>query len=372
MAGLDSSSISIIIAAIGGILALGLVALYLVKRSRKVPPPPPPPPISVAPATERKPEAPIASVKEPRGPPKPTDLTQGLSKTRGVLGKLGKFFGRSSQSALADVEWEEMEEALIEGDVGVATSSLLLGRVKGRLNTENGRSLRELIQEEGEALLGGLSHGVPDLATLPKPYVISIVGVNGVGKTTTIGKLAHHFQSRGKQVLLGAGDTFRAAAISQLKIWADRAQAQFVTGREGGDPGAVAFDSLSAAKARGIDVVLLDTAGRLHTKTNLMEELKKVHRVMKKVIPEAPHETWLVIDGTLGQNSIAQAREFNKTLDLTGVVVTKLDGTSKGGALLAIASELKLPIRFIGIGESMEDLVPFEPKPFIGAILGTA
>ena len=169
---------------------------------------------------------------------------------------------------------------------------------------------------------------------------------------------------------MGAVDTFRAGAISQLKVWADRTGAQFVTGREGADPGAVAFDSVTAAKARGLDVVLLDTAGRLHTKANLMEELKKIHRVVKKVIPEAPHETWLVIDGTLGQNSVIQAKEFQKAIPLTGVIITKLDGTAKGGAVLAIAAELKLPIRYIGIGESVEDLTPFEPKAFVDAILG--
>jgi len=236
------------------------------------------------------------------------------------------------------------------------------------------KNLRDLIEEESLTLFAGLPHGTARLWDMlgenVKPMVVSIVGVNGVGKTTTIGKLAQLFARDGKKVLLGAGDTFRAAAISQLKIWADRTGADFVTGREGADPGAVAFDSVTAGKARGADVVLLDTAGRLHTKSNLMEELKKVHRVVKKVIPDAPHEVWLVVDGTLGQNSIAQAREFQKTLELTGVIITKLDGTAKGGAVLAIASELRLPIRFIGVGEQAEDLIPFEPKPFVEAILG--
>ena len=227
-----------------------------------------------------------------------------------------------------------------------------------------------MIQEESEGLFSGLQHSLLPTESWPKPYVISIVGVNGAGKTTTIGKLAHRFTSGGKTVLIGACDTFRAAAISQLKVWADRAGTQFVTGREGADPGAVAFDSVTAGKARNLDVVLLDTAGRLHTKTNLMDELKKVDRVIKKVIPEAPHETWLVLDGTTGQNALQQAREFQKILALTGVVITKLDGTAKGGAILAVASELKLPIKFIGIGEAIEDLIPFEPRPFIQAILG--
>jgi fused signal recognition particle receptor len=298
-------------------------------------------------------------------------LSQRLFRTRGSLaGRLGKFFSREGAGGLLDAEWGEVEEALLEGDVGIRTADLLLAKIKQRMKESNGRRIRELIQEESESLLANLPHGFPDFGALPKPYVISIVGVNGAGKTTTIGKLAHRFSIMGKTVLMGAGDTFRAAAISQLKVWADRSGAQFITGREGADPGAVAFDSVTAAKARGIDLVLLDTAGRLHTKTNLMDELKKVHRVVKKVIPEAPHETWLVVDGTTGQNAIQQAKIFQEALTLTGIIVTKLDGTAKGGALLAIASELKLGIRCIGVGESIEDLIPFEPKPFVEAILG--
>jgi len=299
-------------------------------------------------------------------------LAQKLSRTRGsLLGKLGKFIGRPSSGTLQAEEWAEIEEALLEGDVGIRTTELLLEKVKHRFTPDvSGLSLRALIQEESETLLAGLNHGSPHFETLPKPYVISVVGVNGAGKTTTIGKLSQRFSNQGKTVLLGAGDTFRAAAIAQLKVWSDRTGSEFVTGREGGDPGAVAFDAVTAGKARGTDVVILDTAGRLHTKTNLMDELKKVHRVIKKVIPEAPHEVWLVVDGTTGQNAIQQAREFQKTLDLTGIVVTKLDGTAKGGAILAVASELKLPIKFIGVGETAEDLIPFEPKPFIEAILG--
>lgn len=301
--------------------------------------------------------------------PVPDGITEKVARTRtGLLQKLGGFF---SSKSLNEAEWLTLEEALLQGDVGVPTTQLLIENLKTRLKEAgNDRDLKSLMVEEGQRLLGSVEHGTKSLALNAKPFVVSIVGVNGVGKTTTIGKLAQRYTEEGKTVLLGAGDTFRAAAISQLKVWADRTGAQFVTGREGGDPGAVAFDSITAAKARGIDVVFLDTAGRLHTKTNLMEELKKIHRVMKKVIPEAPHETWLVIDGTLGQNSVHQAREFQKALDLTGVIVTKLDGTAKGGALLAIASELKLPIRFIGLGETAADLVPFEPKPFVEAILG--
>jgi fused signal recognition particle receptor len=301
--------------------------------------------------------------------PVETGLEQRLGKTRkSFWDRMGKFLKLTPGHALTDSEWDEIEEALLLADVGVQTSATLMGKVKERLKLESALGLRTLFTQESEQLFGGLPHGRLDLSKA-HPLVISIVGVNGVGKTTTIGKLAALFASEGKKVLIGAGDTFRAAAITQLKTWSDRASSDFVTGREGGDPGAVAFDALTAAKARGMDVVLFDTAGRLHTKSNLMEELKRVHKVMKKVIPEAPHETWLVIDGTLGQNSVQQAREFTKMVDVTGVVVTKLDGTAKGGALFSIVNELKLPIRFIGLGEKAEDLVPFEPKPFVDAIL---
>lgn len=368
--------------------AVILGALYLVTRPRKkLSPSEPATPVekpaeklvAVKPAAklealpvEQKAEQPPAPLSEPPAPPAVSapdraDLSERLATTRtSLFGRLGKFFGRGG--ALDPKEWEELEEVLLEGDVGVHTVTQLVERVRAKAKGTGGASLRDLLHAESEALFASQAHGLPALSC--RPYVISIVGVNGVGKTTTIGKLAHAFKREGKSVLLGAADTFRAAAIQQLRVWSERAGVEFVAGREGGDPGAVAFDSVSAGKARGIDVVILDTAGRLHTKSNLMEELKKVHRVVKKVIPEAPHETWLVIDGTLGQNSVQQAREFQKTLELTGVIVTKLDGTAKGGAVLSIASELKLPIRFIGVGEQMGDLVPFEPKPFVSAILG--
>lgn len=294
-----------------------------------------------------------------------------LSKTRGSLTeRLAKFFTGGAAASFSEKDWESIEEILLEGDVGVQTTQLLVNRVKERVKKSGETSLRGAFESETEALLTGLPHGARLIDGSVKPFVISVVGINGVGKTTTIGKLAQKYKGEGKSVLLGAVDTFRAGAINQLKVWADRAGVDFVTGREGGDPGAVAFDSVTAGKARNHDIVLLDTAGRLHTKSNLMDELKKIHRVVKKVIPEAPHETWLVIDGTLGQNSIQQAKEFQKTLELTGVIVTKLDGTAKGGAVFSIAQDLKLPIRYIGVGESAADLIPFEPKPFVEAILG--
>jgi fused signal recognition particle receptor len=298
---------------------------------------------------------------------KPPGLSDRLGKTRDFFRSRFEKFGLSTQQKeLKDSEWEQVEEALLEADVGISTTTVLLDKVKNRDG-----ELRNLLKEECRGLFEGMVHGPLDFNNRPeKPFVISIVGVNGVGKTTTIGKLANQIRKQGMTVLLGAADTFRAGAISQLKIWAERSDSQFVAGKEGGDPGAVAFDSVSAGKARGLDVVILDTAGRLHTKTNLMDELKKIHRVVKKVIPEAPHETWLVLDGTIGQNSVQQAREFQKSMDLSGIIITKLDGTAKGGAIFSIVSELKLPIRYIGIGESAEDFIPFDPKLFVDAILG--
>lgn len=355
---MDSTVLILVVISLSAVL----VAVGLLLRKRKPAEPAAP---TIAETTETATAKPAAKIEVPK-----PGLDQKLQKTRGNLSsKLLKFF-QSGPSTLQDKEWDEIEEILLEGDVGIQTTTLLLDRVKAEYKKDTTKGLKDLIRLESETLLGDLAHGEKSLSNIPKPLIISIVGINGVGKTTTIGKLAQKFTTEGKTVLLGAADTFRAGAISQLKVWADRVGTQFVTGREGADPGAVAFDALTAAKARGIDVVLIDTAGRLHTKTNLMDELKKIDRVMKKVIPEAPHETWLVVDGTLGQNSIQQAREFQKTLDLSGVIVTKLDGTAKGGAVLAIASELKLPIKYIGVGESVEDLVSFSPKPFIDAILG--
>lgn len=357
---------TLILIAIAVFAVLAVVIGFVLRSRSKKPVQLEKPQPKVAPTVVQAPEPELVPVPTPKVE---KGLSQKLEKTRGSLSqKLFKFF--QSGAALQPKEWDEIEEILLEGDVGIQTTTVLLDRVKAELKKDSTRGLKDLIRTESEGLLGNLQHGGKDLSNIPKPLVISIVGINGVGKTTTIGKLAQKFKSEGKEVLLGAADTFRAGAITQLKIWSERVGTQFVTGREGADPGAVAFDSLTAAKARGVDIVLLDTAGRLHTKSNLMDELKKIDRVMKKVIPDAPHETWLVVDGTLGQNSVQQAREFQKTLELTGIIVTKLDGTAKGGAVIAIASELKLPIKYIGVGEAVEDLVPFSPKPFIDAILG--
>lgn len=294
-----------------------------------------------------------------------------LRRTRDAMaGALAAFWG--GKPSLTPAQWDEIEEALLMADLGVSTSQKFLGQLKQKLASKDSGSpamTADDLVSIGRGLLGTLDHGAPSLEGRPRPTVISIVGVNGVGKTTSVGKLANWYRRQGKTVLLGAADTFRAAATEQLRVWAERSEAQFVSGREQGDPGAVVFDALTAAKARNIDVVLIDTAGRLHTKVNLMEELARVHRVMQKVIPDAPHEVWLVLDGNLGQNSVRQAKEFAGVLPLSGVIVTKLDGSAKGGALFSITSDLNIPIRFLGLGESVDDLVPFQPEEFVKALV---
>lgn len=297
--------------------------------------------------------------------PEETTVRSGLSRTRAAL---RGFFDSKRGPGTASV-WDELEDALLMADVGVRTTRTLIDGVRAKTPIAEVSALRASLESEVAALFVA-----PPASSQPAPHprVISVVGVNGVGKTTTVGKLAALFSQQGKSVLMGAVDTFRAAATQQLQVWAERSGAQFVSGREGGDPGAVAFDAVTAGKARGIDCVLLDTAGRLHTKSNLMDELTRVHRVIKKVIPDAPHEVWLVIDGTLGQNSLRQAEEFKKAIEVTGVIVTKLDGTAKGGALLAIAHDLGLPVKYIGLGEKVGDLQPFEPKAFAAALFGDA
>lgn len=349
------------------LVVLGLLWMFRRRGRRAIERPVPP--VSRGDAVVREEKDVPPSVEPELVPPQPAPvaLDDRLSRTRGALSTaLGRLFGRGGASQFSSAEWEEAEEGLLSADVGLTTSQSIVGAARESAARSNGTGLKELLRAECVRIFDAVPVASPVAA---KPLVISIVGINGVGKTTTIGKLASRFVSEGKSVLLGAGDTFRAGAISQLKVWADRAGTQFVAGKEGGDPGAVAYDAVSAAKARGLDVVIIDTAGRLHTKVNLMDELKKVHKVMKKVIPEAPHETWLVLDGTLGQNSVRQAKEFRDALELTGVVITKLDGTAKGGAALSVAGELRLPIRFIGVGESVEDLIPFEPSRFVDAIL---
>ncbi|AKI96827.1 signal recognition particle-docking protein FtsY [Kosmotoga pacifica] len=291
-------------------------------------------------------------------------IREGLKKTRESIFKQVRRL--LSFEKLDDETLEEIEELLITSDMGVKTASEVIEKLKERANKSDNplETLKEILRELLKI------DSVEKHPELP-PLVISVVGVNGTGKTTTIGKLSKRFVNEGKKVVLAACDTFRAAAVEQLKIWSERVGVDFISQGQGADPAAVAFDAVSHAKSKAKDVVLIDTAGRLHTKHNLMEELKKVHRVIKKVIPEAPHEVLLVIDATTGQNGLVQARKFMETVDITGIVLTKLDGTAKGGIVFAIVRELGIPVKYIGVGESIDDLRPFNSDEFVEAILGT-
>ncbi|MCK5236975.1 MAG: signal recognition particle-docking protein FtsY [Deltaproteobacteria bacterium] len=292
-------------------------------------------------------------------------LKERLQRTHNAL------FGGVTDAIKRGVSKEEMleglEESLIAADVGVATSLEIVEslRSKGKVSEEVLQlAIKEALYEKIKNSEAPLS--VP---TDVKPFVVMVLGVNGVGKTTTIGKLAKYFSDRQKSVLLGAGDTFRAAATEQLELWGKRVKCPVIKHGHGGDPGAVAFDAMRSAKAKGTDVVLLDTAGRLHTKVNLMEELKKVVRVMDREVPGAPHEKLLVVDGSTGQNAVSQAKLFNDAVGITGLIVTKLDGTAKGGVIIPLAAELDIPIRFIGVGEGERDLQEFYARDFIDALI---
>jgi fused signal recognition particle receptor len=289
-----------------------------------------------------------------------------FSRLRDSLGKTRRAMTEQLAAAAfdpADDEaWERLEEALIAADVGVPTTAELVRRLEAR--PELGE-LSEALAEEAAALLGEPGR----LGLDGKPSVILVVGVNGTGKTTTIGKLASRLSEHGHAVILAAADTFRAAAEEQLEIWADRSGADFVGSARGGDPAAVAYDAIEAATARGRDVVIVDTAGRLHTQTNLMEELAKIRRVIERRLEGAPHETLLIVDATTGQNGLQQARLFGEAVDVSGVALTKLDGSAKGGVALAIAHELGLPVKLVGVGEGIEDLRPFDPQDFARALL---
>jgi fused signal recognition particle receptor len=286
-------------------------------------------------------------------------LRDSLGKTRRAM---TEQLAAAAFDPADDEAWERLEEALIAADVGVPTTAELVRRLEGR--QELGE-LGEALAVEASSLLG--EAGRLDLDG--KPSVILVVGVNGTGKTTTIGKLASRLREHGHAVILAAADTFRAAAEEQLEIWADRAQADFVGSARGGDPAAVAYDAIEAATARGRDVVIVDTAGRLHTQTNLMEELAKIRRVIERRLEGAPHETLLIVDATTGQNGLQQARLFSEAVDVSGVALTKLDGSAKGGVALAIAHELGLPVKLVGVGEGIEDLRPFDPDDFARALL---
>lgn len=301
-------------------------------------------------------------------------LKSGLAKTRsGVIGRLQNIV--SLRPKINDDLLEEIEELLISSDIGVETVLSVIANLRHRIGREHvsdPAKLQDILCDELKILLdGNHEHELFDLdffSNPVKPYVILIVGVNGTGKTTTIGKLAAQFTNRGKKVLIAAADTFRAAAVEQIEVWAKRSNSQLVQHQSGSDPAAVAFDAINATLARDIDVLIIDTAGRLHTQVNLMEELKKVKRIIAKKVENAPHETLLVLDATVGQNARRQVAEFSRTVDLSGIVLTKLDGTAKGGVVISIAHEFNVPIRFIGIGENIDDLETFNANSFIDAI----
>lgn len=312
---------------------------------------------------------------EKLGLKKKETLEQGVEKSRaGILNKLGKAF--VGKDTVDDETLDELEEILITSDVGVTTTIEIIKRIEQRVARDKfvGQAeLQALLREEIVALLQENTADKPAAfdAPLPnKPHVVLIVGVNGVGKTTTIGKLSYMYKAAGKNVLLGAADTFRAAAVDQLKIWSERADVPIIEQGQNADPAAVAFDTTAAAKSRGSDIALIDTAGRLHNKKALMDELSKIKRVMSKVVDGAPHEVILVLDASTGQNAMQQAKAFTQAVDITGLALTKLDGTAKGGIVIGISHELNVPVKYIGLGEKIEDLQVFDKKAFVNALFG--
>ncbi|NTV90344.1 MAG: signal recognition particle-docking protein FtsY [Clostridiales bacterium] len=294
-------------------------------------------------------------------------LKEGLQKTRkGITERIDQVlvsFGKVDEDL-----FDELEEILITSDIGIDSAMAIMQGLRKRVKDEkitDTAAVKDVVKEELKKLLG---EDRSSLDIEPSPAVIMVIGVNGVGKTTSIGKIAGYLKSQGKNVLLAAGDTFRAAAIDQLQVWADRVGVDIIKHSEGSDPAAVIFDALQAAKARKVDVLICDTAGRLHTKKNLMEELKKVSKVIDREMPDARRENLLVLDATTGQNAVAQAKTFSEITDITGIVLTKLDGTAKGGIVIAIRHELDIPVKLIGVGESIEDLQPFDSADFVEAL----
>ena len=286
----------------------------------------------------------------------------------------GRILGLLRSSRLDDAVWAELEEILISSDVGVDASLRIIQGLKSQVKEERISDPEQVFEGLKLALVRDLDSDESegpwlDLADEPKPYVILMVGVNGVGKTTSIAKLAHHFKKAGKKVILGAADTFRAAAKEQLEILGERVGVEVISHSPGADPGAVAYDAYQASKARGADVLIVDTAGRLHTKSNLMEELKKIHRVLQRLDPTAPHQVILTLDATTGYNGLAQAKSFKEAVGCSGIFLAKLDGTARGGIVLAIKQELQVPILFIGTGETLEDLAPFDAREFVDSLL---
>ncbi len=346
--------------------------------SRRVEAEAPPPKVTKAPPAIEAPEKAQPEDEEDEdededeaapGVKKPAaELRAGLAKTRGgFIARIGKLF--AGKKAIDEATMAQLEEVLLTADIGVRTSQKMFDAVKKDLSRDDladPAAVWEHIREQSQKIL---DVGAPPLdLDRARPLVILMIGVNGVGKTTTIGKLAAKYAAAGKKVLMAAGDTFRAAATEQLEIWGTRAGAPVVRGKEGGDPSSVVFDAIKRAQAEGFDIVLADTAGRLHTKTDLMDELQKVRRVAQKAMDTAPHETFLVVDSTTGQNAIAQAQMFQQAMSLSGIILTKLDGTAKGGVILGICDELKVPVRYIGVGEKVDDLREFDADEFVAAL----
>lgn len=304
---------------------------------------------------------------------KKESLDQGLAKTKeSVFKKLGRAI--IGKSKVDDEVLDKLEEVLITSDVGVDTTLKIIQRIEQRVAKDKYfgvDELNQLLKDEIAALLeenNTIDDADFELPPSEHPYVIMVVGVNGVGKTTTIGKLAYNFKRAGKKVILGAADTFRAAAIEQLEIWAERVDVPLARQSMGSDPASVAYDTLASAKANGADVVIIDTAGRLHNKVNLMNELTKIKNVMRKIVPDAPHEVLLILDGSTGQNAFEQAKQFTKATEVSALALTKLDGTAKGGVVIGISDQFKIPVKYIGIGEKMEDLQVFRKKEFVESL----
>ena len=302
-------------------------------------------------------------------------LDEGLSKTKeNVFAKITRAV--AGKSKVDDEVLDELENVLVTSDVGVDTTLKIIKRIEERVARDKYVSTSELttiLRQEIASLLtenGSADGDSFDLPSGTKPYVIMVVGVNGVGKTTTIGKLAHRFRQAGKSVVLGAADTFRAAAVEQLEIWSERVGVPIIKQQMGSDPASVAYDTVSSAVANGVDVVIIDTAGRLHNKVNLMNELTKIKRVMQKVVPDAPHEILLVLDGSTGQNAFKQARQFTAATEVNALAVTKLDGTAKGGVVIGISDQFKIPVKYIGLGEGIDDLQIFRKKEFVDSLFG--
>lgn len=324
-------------------------------------------------ATDSLPAAPVEIAEQQQEPVKEgifARFRKGLSKTRHQLGDgIGRLL--LGKKGISQDLLDELETLLISADLGMETTQIVLKQLTDSLarnQLSDGNAVYEALKSHLQAILSRNDQELTLETADHSPFVILMVGVNGAGKTTTIGKLAKQFQQQGKKVMLAAGDTFRAAAVEQLHVWGERNDIPVIAQQTGADSASVIFDALQAAKARKIDVLIADTAGRLHTQGNLMDELKKVKRVLHKLCPEAPHETMLILDASIGQNALVQARQFHEAVGLTGITMTKLDGTAKGGILFAIANELGIPFRYIGIGEGIEDLRPFDAAQFVGAL----